>query len=258
MKALRHARFCVFALTSLLSLGFSLEARPITITSTEGVSVEVELIELKTSPEYDEVRFRRVSDRREFRLSLDRLIPEDRKRIRKWWTTQERLASLLQPENELDLRFKYNETRREIGNSNYSDEDEYRYEPQVEIVNDDFYRDFKDNQILIVCFAKHTYYKGTLEVVSVSNKTFDIPKNKTIRVTGETFSFTNYDSDHSSYEYGWERAGYAIIIRNAEGEITHTKASESFYLDHISKLMAMKEGEYYGDRYLDKKDSYYR
>ncbi|MEO0795153.1 MAG: hypothetical protein AAFX93_08330 [Verrucomicrobiota bacterium] len=244
-----------FAFTSVSP---SLWATYRTITNQDGVSIQVELIELKEVEGSDYIVFKRRNIAQPYQISLETLSEDDQKFLRNWWEEKQRLKELLSADIDLEIEVKNNRKRSTSHNDSYSQDRDYFYRPTVTITNDDFYRTFKDNTVRIVYFAEHTRYRGTLEVVSVTEKDIDFPKNSSVVVEGNRYSFSNYESDYSNYEYGWEEAGYIIIIKNSQNEITHIKSSMPAYERRLDVVLNCDKGEYYTADLSEERESYYR
>lgn len=107
----------------------------------------------------------------------------------------------------------------------------------------------------IVCFAEHTYHQGTVEVVSATERKVDFPKKQTVTIEGNSYGFENYKSEYSNYEYGWEQAGYVIVIKNSKGDITHVDANHDNFKRNLNVVMKCKVDEYYSSDLSQKRSS---
>lgn len=233
-----------------------LEAAPRTITNQDGASLEVELEKLEDKNGVETLYFKRVSDDRSFDIALSSLSFDDQREIRKWWEKELIAKSILRANVDLDITFIRNRRKSNLTNSSYYDYNQYSYTPEVRIENDDLYQTYRDNLVRIVCFAQHTYYKGNLQVVSVTEKKIDLPRNGTATMEGNSYSFTNDKSEYSDYEYGWEDAGYVVIIKNSKGEITHTKTDNDNLLRELDTVLKCKTDEYYASDLSRRRSSY--
>ncbi|GHB96163.1 hypothetical protein [Cerasicoccus arenae] len=227
-----------------------------TLTNQDGVSIVAELDELIDKDGVETLSFKRVSDQRSFEIALSTLSFDDQSAIRKWWKEEEKARQLLSPNVDLDINFKQNRKKKSINSSYYSDNNRYSYTPEVRITNDDLYRSFKGNKVRIVCFAEHTYHRGTLKVTSASDSVVDFPRNGDTTVYGNSYEFANYESDYSNYEYGWEHAGYIVVIRNSKDEITHIKTDEDDFQRNVKNALKADEGDYYSKDLRSERSSY--
>lgn len=229
-----------------------------TITNQDGASLEVELNEITEKNGVEMIAFTRVSDQRPFEIPLKTLSFEDQREIRKWWEKELKEKSVLKASIDLEIDFKRNRRKDNMTTSSYYDYNNYQYTPEVRITNDDLYQSYLGNTVRIVCLAEHTYYKGSLQVVSACERKVDLPRNGTATVEGDSYSFTNNKSEYSNYEYGWEQAGYIIIIKNSKGDITHTSTNNDKFLRNMDTVLKCRTDEYYTSDLSQKRSSYSR
>jgi len=121
------------------------QAETRTLTNHAGSSVKAELIELADRNGAEYLTFKREFDRREFSIPLTTLMPEDQEAVRAWWRAEEKRRRTLNADVDLEISLKRNRKRQRLYDSAYVDEDLYIYTPEVEIMNDDLERAFKNN-----------------------------------------------------------------------------------------------------------------
>ncbi|WP_309384703.1 hypothetical protein [Cerasicoccus frondis] len=245
-----------YSLLIFLGALTSLNALTRTLTNQDGDSLEAELIDLKDKNGEETLTIIRTSDKRKFDLALNTLSFDDQREIRKWWQQQQAEKEVLKPSVELEFNFKQNRKRESLNNYAYSDDDVYFFTPTIEITNDDLYQGYTDNTVRIICFARHTYYKRSLQVTSVAEIEVNFPKKQTTVVSGAKYSFENYEADFSDYEFGWEYAGYIVIVKNSRGEITHIDSSDVKYERALDTVLKMKHEDYYSDDLQRKLSNY--
>ncbi|MGE9294962.1 MAG: hypothetical protein ACQKBV_01545 [Puniceicoccales bacterium] len=246
--------YCVtFLLLALVPMGAW--ANYHTLTNSSGVEIEAELLEVADKNGAPYLSFVRKADQREFSIPLSTLSVDTQSEVRKWWQAEEKRRLMLSPGVDLGINFKRNRKKKQLYNSVYSDEDLYTYTPEVEIENDDLYRSFKGVTVHIVCLAQHTYYK-THRVVSATKRKADLPRNGTAVVVGDSYSFENYKSDYADFEYGWEDAGYLIVVKNTGGEVTHWKTDRSELERNIERSLKFERGDYLSSDLSQKRRSY--
>lgn len=248
----RSACICAIVL-----FGFgSLKAEFRTFTNDFGDTVEAELIELKEDGSIVEMR---LKNGRKIDASLTAFSQKDKKYIREWWKKEEAEKQILNADDRLVINAKMNTKSRSTGyNSWYSDESVKSFFPEVIIENKEL-QGFKGNEVRVVVFAQDMAYKDQILVVSaMSSKTEFKEQDQTVLET-EPFRLRHYEYDSSysnyEYEYGYRYTGYAITIKNSEGEVTHEKATKSKFLNP-KFLYKCKSGEIYDSKFEHKLKSY--
>jgi len=232
-------------------------------TNEAGQSIRAELIELSSDQKTIKLKTERGvtmnADLKAFTLS-------DQKRIKAWWAGILAEAEILSSDDRLEISVKMN--RKSKGNQydNYYriDDETKTYFPEVIIENLEL-QTFKGNQLRVVIFADDLYTKGQKLIVSAFTLKSDFYDRGRESLEGTPFRLRTYeyDSSYSSYEYknGYEYDGYAVIIKNSKGEITHTKASRSAYLNYLKNMYKCRAGQVYTDDLQHKLDvspnSYY-
>ena len=227
-----------------------------TLTNQDGASIEVELLEVTDYRGQESIHVKREVDQRKFYIPINNLSFKDQREVRDWWKEQQKEKEILKPDVDLEFSFKSNRKKESQYNSSYSDDDDYFFEPVIEIVNDDLYQSYTDCKVRLVCFARHTKYKNSLEVTSVTEKTVNLPRKQTTYVQGSPYKFNNYKSELSDYEFGWEDAGYIAIVKNSKGDVTHIDTNNSRYERALDVVMKVKEDEYYSTDLRVKLNSY--
>ena len=209
-----------------------LQAEYRTFTNEWGDSIEAELLELKKG---GSVIAMRMKDGRELDAQMTAFSVDDRKYIHKWWDGMIAAKQTLQPDVRLRITAKMNRKSSKADyNSWYADDKIKSFFPEVVIDNKDLQK-FTGNEVRIVVFAEDKRYTDQILVVSASNVKADFESRSKTTLEGEPFRLRLYEYNSSyssySYEYGYEYTGYAITVKNSEGEVTHEKSSKSKYLN---------------------------
>ncbi|MEN8661381.1 MAG: hypothetical protein ACN4GF_02525 [Lentimonas sp.] len=237
----------IVSVTFATSFNLSTSAEFETFTNDAGQSLEAELIELNDSGSSVSLRLRSGS---RMEADLSAFSSKDCKRIKKWWAEVQESKSLLQPESRLEISAKMN--RKSKGNLYDSwdsgiDDKTKSFFPEVLIQNDEL-ETFRENSVRVVIVAKDLRDPEQRLVVSASTLKSDFyDRSKTV-LESEPFRLRLYEYDDSyygDYAYGYEYEGYAVVIKNSKGEITHFKASKSKYLSNMEVIMNCEAGQMY-------------
>lgn len=143
-------------------------------------------------------------------------------------------------------------------NSWYSDESVKSFFPEVVIENKEL-QGFTGNEVRVVVFAQDMRIKDQILVVSATNVKTDFKEREKAVLETEPFRLRHYEYDSAfsnyEYEYGYRYSGYAISIKNSEGEVTHQKATKTKFLNP-ELFEKCKSGEIYDDKFERKLSSY--
>ncbi len=240
----------ILIVSLFVSTILSLSAEFETFTNDVGQQLEAELIELNVGEGTVQMRLRSGS---KINAALTAFSKKDQKRIQRWWQDLKAAESLLQVDSRIDITVKMNrKSKNNAYNNSYwnTDDKTKSFFPEVIITNDEL-EPKKGNSVRIVIVAKDLHYQERRLVVSASTKTADFPDRGDTYLEGDPFQLRlyEYDSTYSNYDYayGYEYEGYAVVIKNANGEITHTRATKSKYLSDMSLLMECRSGEVYDE-----------
>lgn len=221
-----------------------------TFTNGEGHSIEAELLELKEGGDVVRIRLR---DGRELDAKLTAFSAEDRAAIGKWWDGVLLEKSMLAARSRIDVTVKLN---RKAKSERYSawwvhtDDRVRSFFPEIIIENDEMDR-FSGNTVRVVVLAKDMRDDEQLLVVSATTlEDVTFPDLGSVSLESEPFRLRQYEHKNTygsayNYEFGYEYEGYVVLIKNARGEVTHTKSSKSKFLSAIEVVMKCKAGEIY-------------
>jgi hypothetical protein len=132
----------------------------------------------------------------------------------------------------------------------YSISDETKsYFPEVIIENDEL-DSFKANIVRIFVMAKDKQDDGQKLVVSATTmKDISLPdRGETVLESDPLrLHLYEYGSSYSNFDYDYEYEGFVVVIKNADGKVTHTSASKSKYFSNMDVMFKCKAGEIYDD-----------
>jgi len=229
-------------------------------TNTEGQTIQAELVSAEEGERGLTVTLRRA-DGRTFDVAVTLFSKEDQRYIRKWWEDLKKKKQILHAEVDLEISLKMNPKSKGLNDDYWYDRNMKRFAPEVTITNDDFYQDYTGNKVRVVMFAEDRRYRERLLVVSVTDLEIDFPANETVVKDAKPFFLEHTEYDYTDYEYGYLYDGYAIVISNSEGEVTHTKCSSKAFDDNVEILLKCKRGEVYSDDLehlvMERASSYY-
>ena len=233
----------------LLASSCLLRAEFRTFTNDFGDSVDAQLIELKEEGTIVEMRFR---NGRKVDAALEAFSAKDQKYIRQWWKDKVAAEQVLTEEDRLVLAVTMGRrSSNALYDRWYADDKIKSFFPEVKIENEEL-QDFKGNEVRLVVFAEDMQYDGQILVVSAKTLKTDLKEREETVLESDPFRLRLYEYDSSfsvyDYKYGYEYDGYAIIIKNSKGEITHSKASKSKYLNP-KLFFKCKAGEMYDDKF---------
>ncbi|MFP4069951.1 MAG: hypothetical protein ACLFVC_07200 [Opitutales bacterium] len=221
-----------------------------TFTNGEGHRLEAKLLEMKDDGRVVAIRLR---DGREMDATLSAFSRKDRDRIRKWWEEELARQSLLKPRHRLEMTVKMNRKAKSDRYSSWysnSDQKTKSFFPELIVTNDELDA-FEGNEVRLVLVAEDRRYEDQLLVVSATTfKDEKFPDRGKSFLEGEPFQLKHYEYNNTystgyNYEYGYDYDGYVVVVKNADGAVTHTKASKTKYLSNMEALMKCKAGEVY-------------
>lgn len=241
-KRLVAMLLCVFAV--------SLHAESVTITNSNGQSLEVELISYKNG----QVEFR-TSDGIEHTVRMQTLNKASRRVVVRW-NTKNRKAKAKSKANDrsgasatedavdrdsdsiVDLasnhRIKaYVHTRRSSkdtdgGYQGWKDIDE-TIEPRVVIENQEYYNDYKNLTATLVLVGENVRNKSELKVVYKGSFKFSVEHRDEFTWKGKPFKLDYLVDDNDGHDnsYGYRYRYYFLVIENADGTVGHVRSSRS-------------------------------
>ncbi|NBB80829.1 MAG: hypothetical protein GVY36_15495 [Verrucomicrobia bacterium] len=225
--------------------------------------MDAQLIELKEAESIVTIKLR---DGRQIDASVSAFSEADQEHIQKWWAGVEAEKQLLKERARLTISAKMNrQSNRGTFDRHSRVDDKTRvFYPEVVIENGQL-QTYTGNTIRVVVVAEDLSEANQKLIVSATTMKADFPKNDRTVLESDPFRLRSYayNSGRSSrgYKYGYEYEGYIVVIKNSEGEITHTRASKSKYLTNMQVIMGCKAGEIYDDS-IDRKleltpNSYY-
>lgn len=254
---------CRWILLWLLCAQLPLDAEFRTFKNDFGDTVDAELVELKEADTIVTLKLRNGS---QIDAKVTAFSQDDQKFIRKWWEGLKAEQEMLKERSRITMSAKMNrKSKNGSYDSYYRVDDKTRsFFPEVVIENDEL-QTFTDNTVRVVVIAEDLRYEEQKLIVSATTVKADFPERAKTILETDPFRLRayEYDSSYSSYEYkyGYEYEGYIIVIKNAAGEITHSRASKSKFLSNMDVIMKCKAGEIYDDG-IDRKlnaspNSYY-
>jgi len=223
-----------------------------TFTNSDGVSIEAELVELN---EDDDIVTIKLRNGREVDADLRAFSAADRKKIKSWAKNKELERVTLHNRDRLDFTLKMNrKAKSEKYSSWYShyDDETESFFPELLIDNGELDA-FEGNEVRIVVLAEDVRNDEQVLVVSATTeKNVRLADRAQTSIEGEPFRLRKYEYKDTygstyNYKYGYEYDGYVVVVKNAKGEVTHTKASRSKYLSNFEVIDTCKAGEMYDD-----------
>jgi hypothetical protein len=239
---------CLFLFWTCSHLPLAAEFR--TFTNDFGDSVEAELVGLKDSETIVTLKLRSGN---QIDARVTAFSQADQKHIRKWGLAIQAEKQLLKEDSRITISAKMNRKSKSNQYDNwYSISDETKsFFPEVIIENDELDA-FKGNTVRIVVIAKDKQDDGQKLVVSATTmKDISFPDRGEAVLESDPFRLRlyEYDSSYSNFDYGYgyEYEGFVVVIQNADGKVTHTRASKSKYLSNMDVIFKCKAGELYDD-----------
>lgn len=234
-----------------------------TFKSDFGDTVDAELIELK---EADTIVTLKLRDGRQIDARVSAFTQADQKHIQEWWAGIQAEKRLLKERARLTISAKMNRqsNRGTFDSYNRIDDKTRVFFPEVVIENAQL-QTYTGNTVRIVVVAEDLKDASQKLIVSATTMKADFPERDKTVLESDPFKLRSYEynSSSSNYDYkrGYEYEGYIVVIKNAKGEITHTRASRSKYLTNMEVILNCKAGEIYDDS-IDRKfdltpNSYY-
>lgn len=221
-----------------------------TFTNDFGDSVEAELVKLKDSETIVTLKLRSGN---QIDARVTAFSEADQKHIHKWGLAIQAEKQLLKEDSRITISAKMNRKSKSNKYDNwYSIVDETRsYFPEVIIVNDEL-DEFKQNTVRIVVIAKDKQNDGYKLVVSATTmKEISFPDRGKSVLESDPFRLRLYEHDSAysnhDYGYGYDYEGFVVVIKNAAGKVTHTRASKSKYLSDMDIIFNCEAGEIYDD-----------
>ena len=221
-----------------------------TFTNDFGDSVDAELVELKDS---DTIVTLKLRSGNQIDARVTAFSDADQKHIRKWGLAIQAEKQLLKEDSRITISAKMNRKSKSNKYDNwFSIVDETRsYFPEVIIKNDELDA-FKENTVRIVVIAKDKQYDGRKLIVSATTmRDISFPDRDKAVLESDPFRLRlyEYDSSYSNYDYGYgyDYEGFVVVIKNAAGKVTHTRASKSKYLSDMDVIFNCEAGEVYDD-----------
>lgn len=219
-----------------------------TFTNDFGDSVEAELVGLKDAETIVTLKLRSGN---QIDARVTAFSQADQKHIRKWGLAIQTEKQLLKEDSRITISAKMNRKSKSNQYDNwYSISDETKsYFPEVIIENDELDA-FKGNIVRIVVIAKDKQDDGQKLVVSATTmKDISFSGRGEAVLESDPFRLRlyEYDSSYSNFDYGYEYEGFVVVIKNADGKVTHTRASKSKYLSNMDVIFKCKAGELYDD-----------
>ena len=219
-----------------------------TFENSDGVSIEAELVELSADGQTVTIKLR---NGRSIDALLTAFSQKDQAKIKKWWSEVQAEKELLSELVRLDINVKMSQKsssdRYNNWISNLSDKVEAFF-PEITINNNDV-QSYKGNKVRVVIIATDESDPSQRLIVSASTLKTDLPYRAKTVLESDPFRLRLYDykSNYSGYRYahGYTYEGYVVVIQNARGDTTHTKASKSKYLNNMEIIWKCKSGEMY-------------
>ncbi len=259
MNPLRHP---IRSLTLALGLLLAADSLPGRLfTDVEGRQIEAEIVEIYESSGGTLMVELKRSDRRHFRIEVDRFSRKDQDFIRGKWEKKQAGETLLHKDARININLKLN--RKTNTNDQYASYYGSRwtdktkvYGPEVVIENDELTQEFKGNKVRIVMVAKDKGNRSQYLVASATDVEVDLPPKERTSVEGDSFALREYEYESGlsaySHEAGYEKDDYVVVIRNRKGEITHTRASSNKFLDNLETVLKCRAGEIYTEGLANK------
>ena len=234
---------CLFLSWTCSHLPLAAEFR--TFTNDFGDSVEAEIVKLKDSETIVTLKLR-LGNQIDARVTA--FSQADQEHIRKWGLAIQAEKQLLKVDSRITISAKMNRKSKSNQYDNwYSINDETKsYFPEVTIENDELDA-FKGNTVRIVVIAKDKQNEGYRLVVSATTmKDISFPGRGKAVLESAPFRLRLYEYD-DAFIRGYDYEGFVVVIKNADGKVTHTRASKSKYLSDMDVIFKCKAGEIYDD-----------
>lgn len=245
----------VIQICAFFALSFSfLEAEFRTFTNDFGDSVEAELIKFKKE---DSIIHMRLKNGRKIDAKLSAFSQADQKYIRTWWEEEVAAKQILHKQARVSVDVKIQtKTRNEGYKTYYSSRDNTVkvFYPELTIDNLNV-QTFTDNVVRLVVFAKDMRHKDQILIVSAHDTKSDFKGQDEVLIESEPFRLRHYEYNSSyfnyDYESGYKYIGYAMTIKNSEGEVTHEQSTKPEFLNS-DLFYKCKSGEIYDDKFKHK------
>lgn len=234
---------CLFLSWTCSHLPLAAEFR--TFTNDFGDSVEAEIVKLKDSETIVTLKLRSGN---QIDARVTAFSQADQEHIRKWGLAIQAEKQLLKVDSRITISAKMNRKSKSNQYDNwYSINDETKsYFPEVTIENDELDA-FKGNTVRIVVIAKDKQNEGYRLVVSATTmKDISFPGRGKAVLESDPFRLRIYEYD-DAFIRGYDYEGFVVVIKNADGKVTHTRASKSKYLSDMDVIFKCKAGEIYDD-----------
>ena len=247
MKPLSHPIHSLILTVGLLLAVDSLSGR--LFTDIEGRQIEAEIVDIYESDTGIMMVELKRSDRRHFRIEVNRFSRKDQDFIRGKWEKQQAAETLLHKDARISINLKLNRktnTNEAFYGNQYTDKTVI-YSPEVVIENEELSQDFKGNKVRIVIVAKDKGNNSQYLIASATDVEMDLPSRLKVSARGDSFGLREreYRSGSYHYNYGYDKDDYVVVIRNRKGEITHSRASSNKLLENLETALKCKSGEVY-------------
>lgn len=213
-------------------------------TNNFGVEIEARIVEVNHGSFVTIVRRdgRRFTD-----VAIIDFSEADQKYIKNWAKKQEEQinSATLTADSPITIQVS---TDKDRDDNNYGDIDDQIVivEPEVRLKNDDLYKSFKDVRGELLIVGQGAVQKSAFVVLSKQKFVMDVPAKDESRWEGESIKF-RYDPDYGGFKYD----GYLIILRDDQGHVVMTKASNSVWEKNYADLLNAEKRKAY-DRSFSK------
>lgn len=216
---------CAF---SILGIGALLHAR--TFTASDGRTLEGEALSVS-----GDSAVLKLDGGREVTVPLDKLIEKDREYLASW--AKERAKTVIPK-----VRVNINTNKTDSPQRNGIYERQGQVQIEILVTNDERGFDIEGASATLFVVADSLRDEG--DSVIIQRKEFtgiDIDFGRTGALNAETVRY-EYDRE-GSYWYGEKYAGYAVVLRNAQGKVIDVSGSAPRYAGAIDALLQLQEGD---------------
>lgn len=239
---------------SLFCLFFAVLIAPLladfqTFKSDSGATIEAELIELGKSGKTVDIRLKNGN---KISADLSSFSSEDQSKIKEWWRDTQAEKQVLSHESRIDINAKMNRKSRDNKYNGYyhTDDQTKSYFPEVVIKNREL-DTFTGNTVRVVVIAKDLHTPDQRLIVSAKTLEANFDDRSETILESDPFKLRLYEYDSSyfnyDYAYGYEYEGYAVVIKNSKGEITHFRATKAKYISNMKLIYECEAGQIYDE-----------
>lgn len=199
----------------------SVQSRVYTLTNTEGVSIEAQLIGMEPGG------VKLQLNGQVYIVPIANFSEESQKVINEWERAfLTRLTKDARIEVELNVRI--DGEKFDLGVERDT------IHPEVIIKNRELERDFKGITGRVILISQHVEERDALQVLSDQTFEFEIARNKEFMWEGKPEKIAYRDREHREYEnglrYTWAKEGYKydgyiLMLRNDAGEVVYVDES---------------------------------